>query len=119
VVKEEIMLRTLIWLLFLSSTAAAAETKLNGAEITLVLNDVVLNGEDHGRPINQIFQKSGATFFNSAGGQSQGAWNVQGDQYCSQWPPNPSWACYDIMRDGAKVTFVAKSGTRTEMSLAK
>ena len=113
------MFKIIVFLLAVSTTSAIAETKLSGAEITSTLNDVVLYGEYNGHPMNQIFQKSGNTYFNSDGGQSQGAWNVQADQYCSQWQPNPSWACYDILRDGDKVTFVAKSGTRTEMSLAK
>lgn len=103
----------------LSTQTFAAEIILKNAEITTVLSDVVLNAESNGQPANQIFQKSGVTFYNAGGSQSQGTWKVEGDQYCSTWPPNPSWACYDVARDGDKVTFIAKSGKRFEMSLAK
>jgi hypothetical protein len=105
--------------LLFSTQAIAAETILKTAEITALLTDVVLNAEDNGQPANQIFQKNGVTFYNAGGSQSQGAWKVEGNQYCSIWPPNPSWACYDVARDGDKVTFIAKSGKRFEMSLTK
>lgn len=105
-------------LLFVSP-AQAEEIILKAAEISTLLTDIVLQGESNGQPANQIFQKSGATFYNAGGSQSQGTWKVEGDQYCSVWPPNPSWACYDVARDGDRVTFIAKSGKRTEMSLAK
>lgn len=43
----------------------------------------------------QDFRASGATLYN-AGEDSWGRWDIRGDQYCSQWPPNSSWACYDV-----------------------
>jgi hypothetical protein len=101
------------------ANATASETLLNGPDIQLLLADVVLYGELNGQPIDQIFQKSGVTFYNSGGGQSQGSWNVTGDQFCSVWPPNPTWACFDVTRDGDKITFIAKSGKRFEMRLTK
>ncbi len=104
---------------FIASSALANEVILKGAEVKNLLTDVVLMGESSGQPASQIFQKSGATFYNAGGSQSQGAWKVEGDQYCSVWPPNPSWACYDVARDGDKVTFISNSGKRTEMSLTK
>jgi hypothetical protein len=115
------MLRTILLTtsLLISAQAFAAETILKNAEIIVLLTDVVLNAESNGQSANQIFQKSGATFYNAGGSQSQGTWKVEGDQYCSTWPPNPSWACYDVARDGDKVTFIAKSGKRFEMSLTK
>jgi hypothetical protein len=102
-----------------ASSAFANEVVLKGADITVLLTDVVLQGESSGQPANQIFQKSGVTFYNAGGSQSQGAWKVEGDQYCSVWQPNPTWACYDVARDGDKVTFISNSGKRTEMSLTK
>jgi hypothetical protein len=105
--------------LLYSTQAFAAETILKNAEITALLTDVVLKAEGNNQPTSQIFQKSGVTFYNAGGSQSQGTWKVEGDQYCSTWPPNPSWACYEVARDGDKVTFIAKSGKRFEMSLAK
>jgi hypothetical protein len=104
---------------FIVSSAFASEVILKSAEIKLILLDVVLQGENSVPHFSQIFQKSGATFYNTGGGQSQGSWKVEGDQYCSVWPPNPTWACYNVARDGDKVTFITNSGKRTEMSLTK
>ena len=100
--------------LFISS-AQAAEVKLSGADMQLIINDKILYGKD----VEQIFQKSGVTFYSSGGNQSQGNWKVEGDKYCSQWPPNQAWTCYDITQDGNKITFVSKDGNRTEMSITK
>jgi hypothetical protein len=97
----------------------AAETLLKHDEIVMLLTDVVLDTTQNGEAANQIFQKSGVTFYNAGGSQSQGTWKIIGNQYCSAWPPNPSLACYEIARDGDKVTFIDKSGKRFEMMLHK
>ena len=104
---------------FIASSALAGEVVLKNAEITNLLTDIVLQGESNGQQVSQIFQKSGATFYNVGAAQSQGSWKVEADQYCSVWPPNPTWACYDVARDGDKVTFISNSGKRIEMSLTK
>lgn len=54
----------------------------------------------------QDFRTSGKTLYNS-GADSWGTWKVQGDRYCSQWPPNGAWACYDvdISADGQSIRF--------------
>ena len=109
------MKKILLASLLLISTAQAAETKLSGVEMQTILNDKILYGKD----TEQIFQKSGVTFYSSGGNQSQGNWKIDGEKYCSQWPPNQSWACYDIMQDGNKITFISKDGVRTEMSVTK
>ena len=109
------MKKILLFSLILISTAEAAEMKLSGAEMQAVLYDKILYGKD----IEQIFQKSGATFYSAGGSQSQGNWKIDGEKYCSQWPRNEAWACYDIMQDGSKITFIAKDGNRTEMSITK
>ena len=100
--------------LFLTS-AQAAEVKLSGAEMQVILSDKILYAKD----AEQIFQKSGVTYYASGGNQSQGNWKIEAEKYCSQWPPNQAWACYDIMQDGNKVTFISKDGNRTEMSVTK
>ncbi len=97
------------------STAEAAETKLSGAEMQAILYDKILYGKD----VEQIFQKSGVTFYLAGGNQSQGNWKIEAEKYCSQWPPNEAWACYDIVQDGNKITFISKDGNRTEMSIMK
>lgn len=106
-------------LLLVSQPTQATEVIIDGPAITTLLTDTVLYGDAQGQPAEQLFQKSGATFYSSGGGQSQGSWKVEASQYCSAWPPNPAWVCYAIARDGDKVTFIAKSGKRTEMSLIK
>jgi hypothetical protein len=110
---------TLIASLLFVGNANAAEALLKHDEIMKLLSDRIVYGENNGLPTDQIFQKSGVTYYNSGGSQSQGTWFVQGDQYCSTWPPNPTVACFDIARDGDKVTFIAKSGKRYETRLTK
>jgi hypothetical protein len=92
----------------------ADDRKLNGSEITAVLTDTVLSAKTD---TTQRFQKSGVTFYSENGSQSQGFWKVDGDKYCSQWPPNTAWPCYDVLQDGSKITFVSASGNRYEMQL--
>ena len=101
--------------LFMTSGASVAELKLSGAEMQAMLSDKILYAKD----VEQIFQKSGTTFYSSGGGQSQGNWKIDGEKYCSQWPPNQAWACYDMTQNGNKVAFISKDGQRTEMSVTK
>ena len=58
----------------------------------------------------QIFYVSGKTLYD-AGRPSWGNWRPQGGQYCSEWPPNAGWACYDlyVSVDGSTVRFVGGS----------
>jgi hypothetical protein len=109
------MKKILLASLLLISSAHAAETKLTGAEMQAILYDKILYGKD----VEQIFQKSGVTFYLSGGNQSQGNWKIEAEKYCSQWPPNEAWACYDMSRDGNKIAFISKDGNRSEMSLTK
>ena len=100
--------------LVFSQPAFAQEQKLTGVEIEMALSDHTLQGSDENSNVwRQIFQKAGATYYAVNGGQSQGVWQVRGDQYCSQWPPNESWTCYDLLRDGENFIFVSGSGQRT------
>ncbi len=109
------MKRILLASLLLIGTAQAAETKLTGAAMQTILYDKILYAKD----TEQIFQKSGVTFYSTGGNQSQGNWKIDGEQYCSQWPPNQAWTCYGMTQDGNKITFISKSGERTEMSVVK
>ena len=105
----------LITCLLLPHLALAAEVSLSGTEISALLSDGVLYGDDNGQPADQIFQKNGVTYYNVGSGQSQGKWKVEGNQFCSQWPPNENWSCYDVLQDCKNVTFVSKSGKRFPM----
>lgn len=109
----------LITYLTLAHTTFAAEVALSGTEISALLNDGVLYGEENGQPADQIFQKNGVTYYNVGSGQSQGSWKVEGNQFCSQWSPNPAWACFDVTREDRHIFFISKSGKRTDMLLAK
>jgi hypothetical protein len=113
-------MRTALAILALSSSAAlAAEAQLSGDEITAALSDKSLYGESRGQQVEQIFQKSGQTFYLTGGNSSSGSWAVREGKYCSVWPPSDHWACYAVMRDGDAVTFVAGDGTRYPMRLTK
>lgn len=61
----------------------------------------------------QEFRASGRTLYN-AGSDSWGYWRVQGDQYCSMWPPSDLWACYDLSVSGDTVRFIDASGEISE-----
>ena len=61
----------------------------------------------------QEFRASGKTLYN-AGEDSWGNWRVQGDQYCSQWPPSDLWACYDVQRGDDLIRFIGPSGDFTD-----
>ena len=43
----------------------------------------------------QGFAADGATAYD-AGEISYGHWRVQGDQYCSNWPPSDRWDCFAV-----------------------
>ncbi len=105
----------LVILLGVTGLVLAEETKLSAGQIAAALSDKTLHGEGE---IEQIFQKGGMTIYTADGNVSQGLWKVDGDAYCSQWPPNETWSCYDVMQDGSKITFVSKSGKRYEMQTA-
>ena len=77
---------------------------LTGADIAAALTDRTLQYETAW----QRFSASGRTLYN-AGRDSWGYWQVQGDQYCSLWPPQDLWACYDMERSGDKLRFVGES----------
>lgn len=101
----------LILLALLPSSAAQAAEHLTGPEITALLADVSLFGEQNGAAVEQIFRASGQTFYLVNGASSFGTWEVRGNAYCSLWPPNPAWACYTVTRDGPDIAFTAKNGT--------
>jgi hypothetical protein len=103
----------------LASAAAAGESKLDGAAITALLSDHEMAGRDNGREWRQIFQRSGATFYSVGAAQTQGNWEVRGDQYCSVWPPSTAWACYDMTSDGERYFFISGTGERSEAKLLK
>ena len=104
----------LVLALQLLPAAAVAETPLTGAEIAALLPGVVALGEG----TRQTFLADGGTLYTDARGPSAGRWRVEGDRYCSQWPPAESWACYGVLRDGDRLIWVDARGGRTLNTLA-
>ncbi len=91
-------------------------SKLTGAQIEEALDDTKLRYTLS----EQVFYASGRTLYDN-GRPSWGYWRVQGDQYCSQWPPADGWACYDMDRhsgDG-RLRFVSETGAMTEGSIVE
>ena len=113
------MRKTMLILLSLCgcSMAMGAETALTGPAVQALLSDRILVANIDGKMIEQIFQKSGLTLYSENRAQSQGFWKVEANAYCSQWPPNETWSCFEVFQDGNNVTFVSKSGRRFPMEL--
>jgi len=76
---------------------------MTGADIRSALEGRTLQYEN----ATQDFRASGKTLYTTSGRDSWGNWRVQGNQYCSQWPPADQWACYDMDRQGDILRFVA------------
>ena len=75
---------------------------LSGKEIREALADRTVDYE----AAWQRFNASGRILHN-AGQDSWGNWDVPGDAYCSEWPPQSAWVCYDVDldADGQRVRF--------------
>ncbi len=100
-------------LLLLASPALAGEAALSGGEIRGLLPTIVAVGETS----RQTFSDTGSTEYVDRGTPSTGRWWVEGDRYCSSWPPTDATACYDVLRDGARLIWVASDGGRIENSI--
>jgi hypothetical protein len=80
---------------------------MTGAEIAAVLEGATVTYQDGAW---QTFSAGATTYHASEA--SRGTWTVQGDRYCSVWPPAASVACYDVTGDGGDgVRFIADDGT--------
>lgn len=60
----------------------------------------------------QIFRADGGTTY-ITDSESIGHWRVEGDRYCSVWPPSDRWTCYGVTRsaDGRQIGFVSADGS--------
>jgi len=89
------------------------------SDIQEMLTDtlVVYEGE---KSITQTFNSDGTTVY-TEDRPSVGKWRVTRGQYCSQWPPSSSWACFDIFAgfDTNDVKFVSDSGQVWVARIAK
>ncbi|WP_044007572.1 hypothetical protein [Jannaschia sp. CCS1] len=83
---------------------------LDDAGITAALTERTVT-YDNGA--TQHFFASGRTRYTHAE-PTWGSWRVENDQYCSLWPPAPTWDCYAVQADGAgRITFVDQWGNAT------
>lgn len=87
---------------------------LDGRQIEELLNDTRLTYEGAW----QEFYQSGKTLYN-AGADSWGYWRVQGNLYCSEWPPNTGWDCYAMTQRGDTVRFIDQKGNVSEGTVAE
>ncbi|WP_299693020.1 hypothetical protein [uncultured Tateyamaria sp.] len=105
------MRRFALMIALLASPAGAEPwVTLDGAGVRAALEGRVIAFET----ARQDFRSSGRTLYVFGGRDSWGYWRVQGDQYCSQWPPSDLWACYDIAVSGAMVRFVGTGNDVTD-----
>lgn len=104
------------WVLILAclATPVRAEEKLDGAAITAALSGQALHFDDGAA---QSFKADGETVY-TMGKESIGHWQVQGDRYCSVWPPSDHWACYAVSREGDSIRFTAEDGSASVGHLA-
>ena len=101
-------------LIALARPALAADdwAVLKGEEVRAALAGHVLTYADGA---TQSFGTQGDTVYD--GGRRQpGNWRIEGDRYCSVWPPSDLWACYGLERssDGRSLRFTASDGSTTE-----
>lgn len=84
---------------------------LTGAQITATLERHILRHDDGSE---QQFNYGGLTDYRR-GWPNEGHWRVTGDRYCSQWPPQTLWRCYDVAAsgDGKEVRFTDADGRVT------
>jgi hypothetical protein len=97
------------------SPAWAVPKNLTGEEIAELLPKIIASGEQ----TRQTFSAAGATTYTDRGRDTYGSWRVQGDKYCSQWPPADGWACYGVEydADAATLVWIDGGGDRTVNSV--
>jgi hypothetical protein len=80
---------------------------LDGPAIRTALESRSLIYDDN---TTQDFRSDGRTLY---GTDSWGKWRVDGDRYCSAWPPSDAWACYDMAQDGLRLKFISDDGSES------
>ena len=109
-------MRQLVLVLGLIAAAGAvfaeeAWRKLGADELNKVLAARTVAYENGA---SQTFDIAGSTGYDS-GTFSAGKWKIDGNRYCSVWPPSEKWACYDVemSADGLGLKFIADDGSET------
>ena len=97
----------------LGPTTAMAEDwlPLDAQAITLALTARTVAYKDGA---TQRFNEDASTIYTTPH-PSTGAWRVERNQYCSQWPPSDRWSCYDVAlsADGLNLRFTAGDGSES------
>ena len=94
----------------MGSNVWAEPTVMRGQDIEALLPTVILEGDQ----TRQIFSAAGATTYTVQGRDTYGSWRVDGDRYCSQWPPAREWSCYRVVHDGDAQTIIWLDGQGRE-----
>ncbi|MCF1709660.1 hypothetical protein L0V05_12635 [Tabrizicola sp. J26] len=83
---------------------------LDGGQVGSALTARVLGYADG---TVQEFKADGTTLFQTFWSLRHGLWKIEGERYCSQWPPGTDWACYRVEREarGLDLRFVDEAGT--------
>ena len=97
--------------------ARADEVPLKAPEIEKLLSGNTVAGDSDRGTWQQFFDKGGSTtYVRGSEPPSVGAWKIEADKYCSQWPPQGGWNCYAVTGDlGTKppaITWIGDSGTK-------
>jgi len=112
------MLRAGLTFLMLATAAAAQDgwVPLTGSVAQKVLSDRVLAYPDGAK---QKFALNGETVYKKNHPQP-GNWKIDGDKYCSLWPPSDTWTCYRLEANaaGTVIRFIADDGSVTEGRIA-
>jgi hypothetical protein len=93
-----------------SPTQAGEWRQLDDAGIAAALTARVLLYQDGA---TQNFFADGRTLYEAESGESWGKWWVEGDRYCSTWPPSDTPACYNVDANGLDIRFTDRKGTAT------
>ncbi|MFO1176271.1 MAG: hypothetical protein U1E48_13905 [Paracoccaceae bacterium] len=106
------LLSAMFLVLALPAAAEDGWTMLKGDEVKAALAGHTLA---YANGATQVFKPSGDTSYDS-GHLQPGSWRIEGDRYCSVWPPSSQWTCYGLERsaDGKGVRFIADDGSMTE-----
>ena len=107
------MIRAALCLMLLACPAIAEDWQpLTGPAITDALSARVLT---YTGGQTQNFFADGRTLYEGERAQ-WGQWRVEGDRYCSVWPPSDRWSCHRVERQagGFDLRFVSDGGTVTQ-----
>ena len=97
-------------LLLWAGMAQAEEWRaLDGGAIKAALEGRSLNYGD----ASQNFDVGGLTVY-FADEPTTGQWRVDGNQYCSQWPPSDRWDCYGVEAKEGALRFIGADGSVTQ-----